>query len=78
MNSDGPSHCLEDLEIAMFRKTSLALAVTAGALLIGTPAYAGDNLGLVNELQVVPCLSNFGGVSIDVPVGNATSCPKVR
>lgn len=61
----------------MLKKTSLVLAIAAGALALGAPAHAGDNLGVLNELQVVPCLSNFGGVGVSAPIGNAVACPKV-
>lgn len=62
----------------MLKKTSLALALAAGAMLLGTPAYAGGDTGLANELQLVPCLSNFSGIGISVPVSNVTNCGSVK
>lgn len=61
------------------RKTcaaGFAVAVTAGVLLTGAPAHAGDG-GLLNGVGVAPCLANFGGVGLGPlpsPPGGKVQC----
>lgn len=58
-------------------KKSFVMALAAGAVLVGAPAYAGGNTGVLNEVKVVPCLSNFNLVGVSVPIGNTVACPNV-
>lgn len=53
---------------------SLVAAVAAGAILVGSPAFAGKPPAVGDELLLQPCGAGFQLAGVNIPMKNGVQC----